>query len=56
MAQPTGNIRVHAQGLKDFGYVEGQNIGLTFRWAVGSVTRCRCPPKLGRTAARLTSL
>ena len=28
------------QGLKDFGYVEGQNIAFEFRWAEGKLRAC----------------
>ena len=38
------------QGLKDLGYVEGQNIGFAFRWAEGKLDL------LPELAAELVSL
>ena len=38
------------QGLKDFGYVEGQNINFEFRWAEGSLDQL---PELAAELVRL---
>jgi len=32
-------VEAFRQGLRDLGYVEGQNIGIEYRWAEGRVER-----------------
>src|SRR4026207_1206755 len=36
---PPATFEFMRQGLQDFGYVEGRNIGFEFRWAEGKLDR-----------------
>src|SRR5262245_509022 len=47
---PPASFEPMRQGLKDFGYVEGQNIGFEFRWAEGKLEQL---PELAAELVRL---
>jgi putative ABC transport system substrate-binding protein len=47
---PPATFEFMRQGLKDFGYVEGQNIGFEFRWAEGRLDQL---PELAAELVRL---
>jgi putative tryptophan/tyrosine transport system substrate-binding protein len=47
---PPATFEFMRQGLKDFGYVEGQNIGFEFRWAEGKLDQL---PELAAELVRL---
>ncbi len=47
---PPATFEFMRQGLKDFGYVEGQNIGFEFRWAQGKLDQL---PELAAELVRL---
>jgi putative ABC transport system substrate-binding protein len=47
---PSPNLEAFRQGLRELGWVEGQNIGIEYRWAEGM------PERLGDLAAELVRL
>ena len=47
---PPATFEFMRQGLQDFGYVEGRNIGFEFRWAEGKLDRL---PELAVELVRL---
>ena len=49
-ASPTAEDEAFKQGLRDLGWIEGQNIAIEYRWAAGQVDRL---PALAAELVRL---
>ena len=42
-SQPSPSMEAFRQGLRELGYVEGQNLVIEWRWAEGRDDRCTLP-------------